>query len=324
MRRAIIILPLIIMGISASVHAVAEVPFNGKSGLALRNALYEIYHATRQWDIAQFDAIVYDTFNGRTLKVTAGVLPGGYCWGSLVQDEWWDYEPEIQARVKADFYNHIPIDIEVKTYRKDLTPGKVTEPVFENEFWKMGRGLIYGTLTDLYSPPLALRGKLARTFFYIAVMYPSSVWTPRGFMMMHTGNYPVFNAYAIGLLMEWHKSYPVTDSEREGNDMGEKLQGNRNPFIDFPDLPDYLWGDRAGDSFVVAGEPVPLRGRYKISDERIDLMSPHVPADAVWKIDGIQAQSTQYKPSDLGCGKHELQFRSTSTGEHGYITILIE
>lgn len=37
-------------------------------------------------------------------------------------------------------------------------------------------------------------------------------------------------------LLKWHKEYPVTDYERHRNDTIEEVQGNRNPFIDFPEL----------------------------------------------------------------------------------------
>lgn len=157
----------------------------------------------------------------------------------------------------------------------------------------------------------------------MAIMYPSSIWTPRGFMMMDTNTYPVFNSYAKAMLMEWHKSYPVNDNERIKNNIVEGLQGNRNPFIDFPDLPEYLWGDYAGDSYIVPGEPMPLRGVYTLDDERIDLISPHVPSDAIWTIDGLPAQSSTYTPVELGVGKHNLKYRSPSTGESGYLMITI-
>lgn len=324
MRRTRLILPLIILGISAAVQAVAEMPFNGKSGLSLRNSLYVNFRPSRQWSFGEYSGTMTDPFSGRSVTVAAGELPAGYQRGTIVQDDWWEYAPEIRTQVAADFYNFLPMNPDVVAYRKDLTPGEVTEPVFYNGIWEAGRGLIFGTLTDLYSPPESFLGELARSFFYIAVMYPSTIWTPRGFMMMDANTYPVFNVYATALLMAWHKSYPVTDAERQKNGMGEKLQGNRNPFVDFPDLPDYLWGDKAGENFVVDGEPVQLRGRYRLSDERIDLISTHVPADAVWCVDGIQAQSSKYAPSDLGRGEHNLTYRSPSTGEQGFLKIVIE
>ncbi|RFU65291.1 endonuclease I family protein [Peribacillus glennii] len=40
----------------------------------------------------------------------------------------------------------------------------------------------------------------------------------------------------VSLLLEWHKSFPVSVYEKHRNLAIHELQGNRNPFIDFPEL----------------------------------------------------------------------------------------
>jgi hypothetical protein len=45
-------------------------------------------------------------------------------------------------------------------------------------------------------------------------------------------------------LLQWHQDDPVDDFERNRNDVIYSYQGNRNPFIDHPNLVDYLWGDQ--------------------------------------------------------------------------------
>ena len=44
-------------------------------------------------------------------------------------------------------------------------------------------------------------------------------------------------------LLEWHELDPVDDFELNRNDVIYSYQGNRNPFIDHPELVDFLWGD---------------------------------------------------------------------------------
>jgi endonuclease I len=42
------------------------------------------------------------------------------------------------------------------------------------------------------------------------------------------------------VLRKWHKDDPVDDEERDRNEKIMKLQGNRNPFIDYPELVDKI------------------------------------------------------------------------------------
>jgi endonuclease I len=44
------------------------------------------------------------------------------------------------------------------------------------------------------------------------------------------------------MLLEWNALDPVDDLEKQRNKEGEKKQGNRNPFIDYPELANKIWG----------------------------------------------------------------------------------
>lgn len=48
-------------------------------------------------------------------------------------------------------------------------------------------------------------------------------------------------------LLEWHRNDPPDDFEMNRNNVVYKWQRNRNPFIDEPDLVEYLWGDQVGE-----------------------------------------------------------------------------
>src|SRR5699024_4576023 len=48
-------------------------------------------------------------------------------------------------------------------------------------------------------------------------------------------------------LLEWNQIDPPDDFEMNRNNIVYEWQKNRNPFIDYPELIEYLWGDHAGE-----------------------------------------------------------------------------
>lgn len=44
------------------------------------------------------------------------------------------------------------------------------------------------------------------------------------------------------LLLQWHNSDPVDEFEKVRNERSYEVQGNRNPFIDYPEFAEMIWG----------------------------------------------------------------------------------
>ncbi|KON88484.1 endonuclease I [Sporosarcina globispora] len=65
------------------------------------------------------------------------------------------------------------------------------------------------------------KGIAARAVFYFAVRYKKVI--------------NIEEKMDLKLLQRWHEEYPVTVYEKHRNAAIQALQGNRNPFIDFPD-----------------------------------------------------------------------------------------
>ena len=95
------------------------------------------------------------------------------------------------------------------------------------------------------------RGDVARAIFYMALRYnglnvengnPSD--TPAG----HIGD--------LATLLTWNTSDASDDFEMNRNNVVYTWQMNRNPFIDYPMLADYIWGTRIGQtwSFALSSE----------------------------------------------------------------------
>jgi endonuclease I len=73
--------------------------------------------------------------------------------------------------------------------------------------------------------PNAGKGEVARATLYFVTRHPGYV-----------GDGNESNLADVETLLKWHKQYPVSDFERHRNDKIEEVQGNRNPFIDFPEI----------------------------------------------------------------------------------------
>ena len=54
----------------------------------------------------------------------------------------------------------------------------------------------------------------------------------------------------MDLLLEWHANDPPDDFEMNRNNIVYTWQFNRNPFIDQPDLADFIWGSQVGEAYA--------------------------------------------------------------------------
>lgn len=111
-----------------------------------------------------------------------------------------------------------------------------------------------GGATIVYEPVDEYKGDFARIYFYMFSMYPSISWKSGTDWMYTVGEtYPQFRQWAIDMLLEWNRMDPVDERERARNEAVFIEQKNRNPFIDFPDLAEYIWGNKMNETFRVDG-----------------------------------------------------------------------
>lgn len=86
----------------------------------------------------------------------------------------------------------------------------------------------------------SFKGDVARSVFYMAVRYNG--------LDVVSGN-PPNNPGQMGnldSLLVWHRNDPPDDFEMNRNNIIYTWQKNRNPFIDYPDLVEYIWGNQQG------------------------------------------------------------------------------
>ena len=71
-----------------------------------------------------------------------------------------------------------------------------------------------------------------------------------------TDAYQPFAEWAFNMLMKWSANDPVSQKEIDRNEKIWQLQGNRNPFVDYPGLEDYIWGKKKDETFDYGGDPL--------------------------------------------------------------------
>ena len=74
--------------------------------------------------------------------------------------------------------------------------------------------------------------------------------------MLNGSAYPAFSGWAKEMLLKWHRADPVSDKEINRNEGVYLRQGNRNPFIDHPELAEYIWGNHANETYYVSDTPI--------------------------------------------------------------------
>jgi hypothetical protein len=84
------------------------------------------------------------------------------------------------------------------------------------------------------------KGDVARSVFYMAVRY-NGLEIVNGYPEGSVGDFG-----DLETLLDWHRNDPPDDFEMNRNNIVYNWQFNRNPFIDQPDMIEYIWGDSIG------------------------------------------------------------------------------
>jgi len=130
----------------------------------------------------------------------------------------------------------------------------------------------------VYEPADEYKGDLARSYFYMATRYASGSgtanctnWSGGAFGSDRNG----LTAYTAELMLKWHRLDPVSEKELIRNEAiygnttynkSAKKQGNRNPFIDYPELVEYIWGDKQDVSVTITALDSPYDNESPVID----------------------------------------------------------
>ncbi|MBR5677208.1 MAG: endonuclease [Paludibacteraceae bacterium] len=155
----------------------------------------------------------------------------------------------------SDMFNVYPTDARVNNLRSNYPYGVVSgssngmsSDPDKHALGKLGNSALSGYSGKVYEPDDRYKGDFARTFFYMVARYRNNTLNSSEGSNMFTSSPTNLTAYSLSFLLQWHRNDPVSEKEIDRNQGVYGEQKNRNPFIDYPDLVEYIWGDLVGQT----------------------------------------------------------------------------
>lgn len=170
-----------------------------------------------------------------------------------VPKSWWKLAGDVEyTPAYSDMWNLYPSDGAANQAKLNYPLGVIRAAKFNNGVTKVGEAQngYGGGCAFVFEPADDYKGDFARAFFYMATVYDDINWVVN--YMFEKESYPTLNTWSVNMLLDWTRHDPVSQKEIDRNNIVEQYQGNRNPFVDFPELAEYIWGSRTTQTFYLS------------------------------------------------------------------------
>ena len=169
----------------------------------------------------------------------------------------------------CDIFHLVPTDGKVNGIRSNYPFGEVSSADYNKHGNKKGSaksititggntiagntGATISASGTVFEPRDEYKGDFARGYMGALLRWAGEkAFTEKEGSKTFTTNFSTgsfgLTKYGVALLMKWHRQDPVSKKEIDRNNGIQKTQGNRNPFIDYPYLAEYIWGEKAGQT----------------------------------------------------------------------------
>lgn len=215
-------------------NSIHEIESKNQANISYRDARWELYTNIYLVEDQESAPYVLDVYCEHKIRnnVSQNSLPHGS--GTNIEHTWpqssfsEDYDKMMQ---KTDLHHLFITDAKANHLRGHQHFGEVQNFLSgKGQCKNAGLGILVQppanvawSSNDYYQPPSFHRGNVARALFYFATRYQLKI-----------------NDTQEYFLRKWHKEDPVDEIDVIRNDRIEAIQGNRNPFIDFPELVDKI------------------------------------------------------------------------------------
>ena len=214
----------------------------------------------------------------------------------------------------CDIFQVVPTDGYVNNRRSNYAFGEVSSASYTYDGAKLGSAksiTITGGNTiagntgtsvsysgTVFEPRDEYKGDFARGYFGTMIKWANgdySAFTTGDGGKIFSTNYSTgafgLTKYGVALLMKWHRQDPVSQKEIDRNNGIQQTQGNRNPFIDYPYLAEYIWGEKAGQTLdlsklITAYDSRFVLGQSNGSLEGGSTVDPVEKCTIIWMVNG--------------------------------------
>ena len=334
-----LLLPLILMAQPKAGYYNAAV---GKSEAALKTQLYLIVgaHTERSyknlWTDFQStdkraDGKVWDMYSNCNFSFGTNQDSGS---GGTSECQYYNREhsfPKSWFKEATPMYSELfhlyPTDKYVNNVRGNLGYGETSNPTITLlNGSKTGSSTFPGYFGVIFEPIDEYKGDLARSYFYMVTAYENVVdsWSTNNNMPsphLNSTKYPAFNSWSVALFLKWNRQDPVNTKEINRNNAVYGIQKNRNPFIDYPELAEFIWGSRKGEPWSLTTGIDDLKIEFSISPNPVqsELNIESNESNLIYTIYNLNGQTLKTEPlsinrivavNELESGMYLLQLKS--------------
>lgn len=243
----------------------------GKSAAELKTALHNIIkHANtlaygsgagHTWEgfnktDRRPDGTVWDMYSNNRVNFNGNSPASGMNIEHSFAKSWWG---GAQLQSYKDLHHLNPSDSKVNSAKSNYPMAVVNGSKSQvHGIIKVGTTKCRpGGEIQAWEPADEYKGDFARVYMYMVTAYEdfSDRWTGTSALnQLDNNTYPVFEQWTVDLLLEWNRIDPVSEKEINRNNAVYEIQGNRNPYIDYPDMAEYVWGNKKNLPFSPSGD----------------------------------------------------------------------
>ena len=214
----------------------------------------------------------------------------------------------------CDIFQVVPTDGYVNNRRSNHAFGEVSSASYTYDGAKLGSaknititggntiagntGASVSCSGTVFEPRDEYKGDFARGYFGTMIKWANGDYTAfttgdgsKIFSSSYSTGAFGLTKYGVALLMKWHRQDPVSQKEIDRNNGIQQTQGNRNPFIDYPYLAEYIWGEKAGQTLdlsklITAYDSRFVLGQSNGSLEGGSTVDPVEKCTVTWMVNG--------------------------------------